>query len=101
MGHIWVNGGALNDAPTLSEKNATVAVGATSTALIGASPNAARHTTLVNTGSQTVYLGFDEAATTAMFPLAAGAVKETDYLGAINGIVASGTNNVAVLGVAR
>jgi hypothetical protein len=76
--------------------NASVTVNATTTMI--APRNTQRASLLIfNTGAQTVFLAFGEAATTAKFPLAAGRdITITNGL-AVNGIVASGTGTVAVL----
>lgn len=85
----------------VSEKNATVAPTNTSAALIAASTAGNRWTLLRNIGSVTVYVGFGIAATTGMFPVNPGETLRTHFLGAINGITASGTGSVAVLAEAR
>ena len=85
------------DGETSVSVNETVTVAATSTEL--AAENAGRARLLiVNQGDNPVFLGFGVAATTGGFPL-----RPTDppfvttYRGAINGIVATGTEDVAVL----
>lgn len=84
-----------------SEKNAAVSVANTTTALITASAKASRTTLLRNTGDRTVYVGFGASATISMAPLNVGETLKTRFLGAINGITASGTGTVFVLAEAR
>lgn len=80
--------------------NAAVTVNATTTVLLAA--NANRTSALIkNTGAQTVFIAFGEAATTAKWPLGAGAAQKITNPLAVNGIVAAGTGSVAVLEEAR
>lgn len=87
---------------TLCEKNVAVgSIGAASKVLIAASSHGARHTTLINTGTVAVNLAFGADADATNVSLAVGAIKETDFLGAINGFVASGSGTIFVLAVAK
>jgi len=88
--------GNIGGNPNAVPKNAAVTVAATSTPILIA--NADRTSALIkNTGAQTVYLAFGEAATTAKFPLAAGATLKITNTLAVNGIVASSTGTVFVI----
>ena len=87
---------------TTSNKNAAVSVTNATTELLAAGSGAgSRSTVIKNTGSVTVYLAFGEAATTAKYPLTVGEVLETNFTGAVNGIVSSGTGTVHVLSEGR
>lgn len=80
--------------------NEVVTVGTDSTELAPAADSDVfvRSILLVNTdASVTCYIGIGEAATTAMFPLLAGAGIELDTLLAVNGICASGDATIAVV----
>lgn len=80
--------------------NGSVTVNAATTVLLAA--NAVRTGALIkNTGTQTVFLAFGEAATTAKFPLGVGETLAIENPLAVNGIVAAGTGSVGVLEEAR
>lgn len=87
-----------------SPDNSIVSVASTSTALVAAAGAGVRQreTILYNTGAQTVSIREGAAPTAGThFPLVAGAVLKLETLLAVNGIVASGTCNVAVISEAR
>lgn len=72
----------------------------TSATLIGAAKSTAKSLVVSNTGASTVFLGGSGVTTANGFPLAAGAsIDFSDFNGQLYGIVASGTVNVAFLGV--
>jgi hypothetical protein len=89
------------DVETAVSVNETVTVAATSTELVAENAGRAR-LLLVNQGDNDVFLGFGDDAATTGFPL-----RPTDppfvttYRGAVNGIVATGTEDVAVFEESR
>lgn len=87
-----------------SPDNSIVSVTNASTALVAAAGAGVRQreTILYNAGAQTVSIREGAAPTAGThFPLVAGAVLRLETLLAVNGIVASGTCNVAILSEAR
>jgi hypothetical protein len=87
---------AIDDDTVAVTHNGKTTVANTSTAIIAANTDRKR-VLLVNQGTNPVFLGFGVAATVNMFPLRAGDPPfETAFAGAINGIVATGTEPVAV-----
>ena len=83
-----------------SPDNSIVSVGSSSTPLLAAADAGVRKrkAVLYNMGAQTVSLREGAAPTAGThFPLVAGATITVETLLAVNGIVASGTCNVAVL----
>lgn len=87
-----------------SPDNSIISVANTSTAIMAAAGEfvRVRKAILYNTGAQTVSIREGAAPTAGThFPLVAGASLNVETLLAVNGIVASGTCNVAVLSEAR
>lgn len=82
--------------PKTIDINAAVTVTTTSAVIVSANPSRG-DTYLLNQGGVTVYLAFGATATTASFPLAAGASLVVTTTQAIHARSASGTPSVYIL----
>lgn len=92
---------AIDDDAVSVSRNTRVTVATTTTVLAAANPDRKR-LRLVNQGTNQVFLGFGVAATTSMYSIrATDQPFETSYTGAINGIVATGTEPVGVFEESR